>query len=388
MARLPKVLLFTLALGLTGCPSKAGPTPAGSSAAPPVAASESGEFVPQVAEGFSVAKWADVPNARSLTLSPDGKLLFVGTREGAVHKVTIEDGKANKVEVFQDGLNGSNGVAFLGEDLYVAELLRVVRYSKAKGFAPKVAGEVVLENLPPERHHGWRYLKAGPDGRLYISIGAPCNVCERPDDERFASIGSFLPDGTDFRVDAHGVRNSVGWDWQPGSGDLYFTDNGRDMLGDDIPPCELNRLAKGERGLHYGFPYLWGNNQPDPQFGVKAPKREFRPPVVEFEAHVAPLGAYFPRHASWKGRLDNTMLVPQHGSWNRSTPIGYQFVSVDLGDSSRPVKPFLWGFLGEENGNYPVHGRPVDLLELKDGTILVSDDGKGRIWAVTKAGGS
>ncbi len=389
--QLTSVMLLSLTLALTACPDRAGSAPAGSSgsqtAASPASPSSDG-FVPFVAEGFRVSKWADVPNARSLAMSPDGKLLFVGTREGQVHKVTIEGQKASKVEVFQDGLNGSNGVAFLGDDLYVAELLRVVRYSKSKGFAKGIQGEVVLENLPPEKHHGWRYLKAGPDGRLYISIGAPCNVCERTDDERFASVCSFLPDGTDFRVEAHGVRNSVGYDWHPTSGDLYFTDNGRDMMGDDIPPCELNRLAKKETGTHFGFPYFWGDNQPDPEYGSKAPKRDYRLPLVKFQAHVAPLGCHFPRNPLWQGILEGKLLVAQHGSWNRSSPVGYQVVTVDLKDPSYPVKPFLWGFLGEENGNHPVHGRPVDVCELADGTILVSDDGKGRIWAVTKDPGS
>lgn len=385
-------LLLSLTLALTACPDRAGSAPPSPLASP--ASSEAavtpGEFIPEVPEGFKVAKWADVPNARSLAPSPDGKFLFVGTREGSVHKVTIENHKASRVEAFQEGLNGSNGVAFLGDDLYVAELLRVVRYPKSQGFAAGVKGETVLDGLPSERHHGWRYLKAGPDGRLYISIGAPCNVCERPDDERFASVASFLPDGSDFRVDAHGVRNSVGFDWHPASGDLYFTDNGRDMMGDDIPPCELNLLARGETGVHYGFPYFWGANQRDPQFGDNAskPVGEYRLPVVEFQAHVAPLGAHFPRHSSWRGQLNGKMLVAQHGSWNRSSPVGYQVVSVDLDDPNRPVKPFLWGFLGSKSEGEPVHGRPVDVCELSDGTILVSDDGKGRVWAVTKSADS
>ncbi len=391
LGRLPSTLLLSLILTLSACPNKADSAP---SPGPSVAATSSQQpadettFLPQAAKGFQVKKWADVPNARSLALSPDGTTLFVGTREGQVHKVTIENGQATKVEVFQDGLNGSNGVAFLGEDLYVGELLQVVRYSKAKGFAAKVQGEVVLKDLPNEKHHGWRYLKAGPDGRLYIAIGAPCNVCERTDDERFASIASFLPDGSDFRVDAHGVRNSVGFDWHPESGDLYFTDNGRDMLGDDIPPCELNRLAKGETNKHYGFPYFFGDNQPDPQFGEKAPKGDYRPALVEFQAHVAPLGCHFPRHSKWKGSLQGKAVVAFHGSWNRSSPVGYEVVSVDLASPKDSVKPLLNGFLGDDGGRNPVHGRPVDICELPDGTLLVSDDGKGRIWAVTKASDS
>lgn len=346
-------------------------------------ASASDGFTPEVPAGYKVELWADVPNARSLALSPDGRTLFVGTREDEVHKVTVsEDGKASKVELFQEGLKGSNGVCFLGDDLYLAERLRIVRFPAGEGFPLLSQGEVVLEGLPDETHHGWRYLKASPEGRLLVAIGAPCNVCLRDDDERFASICSLEPDGSDFRVEAHGVRNSVGFDWHPTSGDLYFTDNGRDMLGDDIPPCELNLLPKGKTSQHYGFPFFWGDNQRDSQVKEQPPNRQFTAPVVKFGAHTAPLGCYFPRHERWKGLLAGKALIAQHGSWNRSTPVGYQVVSVDPLSSDKKVEPLLWGFLGNDNGSYPVHGRPVDITELRDGTLLVSDDGQGKIWAV------
>lgn len=341
------------------------------------------EFLPSARPEFQVSLWADVPNARSLALSPDGRLLFVGTRKGDVHKVTIsETGECEKVEIFQTDLVGSNGVCFLGDDLYVGELRRIVRFPAKGGFPLLGKGEVVLEGLPNETHHGWRYMKASPEGRLMLAIGAPCNVCLRADDERFASICSLKPDGTDFRVEARGVRNSVGFDWHPGSGDFYFTDNGRDMLGDDIPPCELNVLPKGKTDRHYGFPFFWGDNQRDEQVKEQPPEREFSKPVVKFGAHTAPLGCYFPRHERWKGLLDGKALVAQHGSWNRSTPAGYQVVAVDPLAADPKVEPFLWGFLGSALSNYRVSGRPVDVTELADGTLLISDDNKGKLWAV------
>lgn len=340
-------------------------------------------FLPSVPQGFSVSLWANVPDARSLALSPDGRTLIVGTRVGEVYKVTVsEDGRASKVETFQENLDGSNGVTFLDGDLYLGTLRQVLKFPGASGLPLLAKGEVVLDNLPNEKHHGWRYLKAGPDGRLHIAIGAPCNTCLRPDDERFASLCSFKSDGSDFKVEAHGIRNTVGWDWQPGTGDLYFTDNGRDMLGDDIPPCELNLLPKGQSGWHFGFPYYWGDNQRDDDISDQPPRLDYHKPTVKFQAHTAPLGCYFPRHPRWKGLLDGKLLVAQHGSWNRSTPVGYQVVAVDLTTPGGKVEPFMTGFLRQVGSTYPVMGRPVDITELSDGTLLISDDNKGKIWAV------
>jgi glucose/arabinose dehydrogenase len=338
----------------------------------------SSSFVPDAPARFKVRLWARVPHARSLALSPDGSVLFVGTRQSQVYKVTVKRNEAEKVELFQDGIKGSNGVCFVGDDLFLAERQKVLRFPASEGFPPGAKGKLVLDGFPDKVPHGWRYLKQGPDGRLMLAIGAPCNCCLSPDDERLGSICSFRPDGTDFRVDAHGVRNSVGFDWEPATGDFYFTDNGRDHLGDDIPPCELNLLPKGSSGRHYGFPYFWGANNKDPEFGDKAPPGQYQKPVVDFQAHVAPLGCHFPRHERWKGLLDGKLLVAQHGSWNRSSKVGYQVVAIDLHAATPVVEPFLTGFLSE-----PISGRPVDITELRDGTLLVSDDHGGKIWAVT-----
>lgn len=336
------------------------------------------DFVPKVRPGFKVTRWAEVRRARSLAVSPDGKYVFAGTQGRRVFKITV--GKEPKVEEFQDDLNAANGVTFSGSDLLVAERDKVLKFSSAKGFPLKDKGQVLVSGMPNDGHHGWRYIKAGPDGRVAIGIGAPCNVCVK-EDPRFGSICSFAKDGSDFRVIAHGVRNTVGFDWHPDSGVFYFTDNGRDWLGDDIPPCELNSMTKEEEGSHYGFPYRWGDNQLDPEFGKKAPEGlSFTAPIVEFQAHVAPLGCHFPRHKAARKALPNQLVVAQHGSWNRSSPVGYQVVTVDFGKNKK-VEPWLWGFL-DPVSKRGVHGRPVDVAELADGSLLVSDDLGGVIWRI------
>lgn len=372
------ILLSCLLIAIAGCSPKAPAAPAnGEPVGKRATPSPNSPFLPTVKEGFIVSEWARVPQVRSLAVSPDGKTVFTGSKTGNISKITLENG-VPKVETFLSGLDGSNGVCFLGDDLIVAELIRVRRFAAKDGFAPNASGRVILEGLPNERHHGARYVKAGPDGRIGIGIGAPCNVCLQEDDPRFATLCSFDGEGKDFRIEAKGVRNTVGFDWDPESGDLFFNDNGRDMLGDDIPPCELNRLPRGGEGAHYGFPFRWGDNQPDPEFGDKAPDIKFVEPFVNYDAHVAPLGCYFPKGDSLRKTYPDKLLTAFHGSWNRSVPIGYQVVTVDV--KTKKVEPLLWGFLDEANGD--VHGRPVDIAELPNGTVLVSDDHAGVIWAV------
>ena len=378
---------LSLLLSLAGCQPQ--PPEAPSTATPPVSATPapdeapleapSPNFLPNVREGFVVQKWAEVPSARSLAVSPDGKYVFVGSRAGWVHKVTVGAGPP-RVEMFLKNLEGSNGVCFAGGDLYVGERLKIVRYKASDDFQAE-KGEVILDGLPDETHHGWRYIKEGPDQRIRMGIGAPCNVCLR-DDPRFATIVSFTREGKDFQIEAKGVRNSVGFDWHPETGVFYFTDNGRDHLGDNKPPCELNRMTEEMQGSHFGFPYVWGDNQPDPEFGSKAPEGlDFVKPYTKFQAHVAPLGCYFPKGENLRKLFGDEVIVAQHGSWNRTVPIGYRVVTVDTAKPEADPQPFLWGFQDESNKSR-IYGRPVDIAELPDGTILVSDDHRGVVWSV------
>ncbi|MCE7872351.1 hypothetical protein DYH09_18500 [bacterium CPR1] len=231
---------------------------------------------------------------------------------------------------------------------------------------------LLVRTLPSERHHGYRVLRFGPDGLLYVALGAPTNVGEVQDPH--GTLARLRSDGQGFEILARGIRNSMGFDWHPVSGELYFTDNGRDMLGDDLPPEELNRLSRV--GQHFGFPYRFGNNLKDPEWGDRAPAGlTFTPAVAFMEAHVAPLGMRFYRGSMFPAAYQNQAFIAQHGSWNRSTPLGYRVVTVQ---GSRATV-FAHGWL--QGGS--VSGRPVDVQELSDGSLLVSDDHAGKVYRIT-----
>jgi glucose/arabinose dehydrogenase len=331
--------------------------------------------------GFSISVYADnVPNARSMALGPKGTL-FVGTRTaGTVYAVrdTNGDQKADEVLTLAQGLNMPNGVAVKDGALYVAEVSRIWRYDNIEaslGTSPKAV--LVTGTLPPETHHGWKFIAFGPDGLLYVPVGAPCNACER-DDPRYASIMRMKPDGTGAEVFASGVRNTVGFDWHPASKELWFTDNGRDMLGDDVPPDELNRAAA--KGQHFGFPYCHGGTIADPEFGAKRPCSAFVPPARTLGPHVASLGMRFYTGRMFPARFANQVIIAEHGSWNRTTPIGYRLMLVTLrGNQAIGYEPFAEGWL---QGRTP-WGRPVDVLVMPDGALLVSDDLAGAIYRIS-----
>jgi glucose/arabinose dehydrogenase len=239
---------------------------------------------------------------------------------------------------------------------------------------------VVNDGFPRETHHGWKFIAFGPDGRLYVPVGAPCNVCER-EDPRFASIQRMRPDGTGQETFARGVRNTVGFDWDPSTKELWFTDNGRDWLGDDLPPDELNH-APG-KGLHFGFPYRHGKEIPDPEFGKKKIREEFVPPAWELGPHVAALGMRFYTGTMFPDKYRGHIFIAEHGSWNRSTPIGYRVTLVRV-ESGRATgyEVFAEGWLSEGRA----WGRPVDLLVMPDGALLVSDDKAGAIYRISYEG--
>jgi glucose/arabinose dehydrogenase len=331
--------------------------------------------------GFSISVYADnVPNARSLALGPKGTL-FVSTRAaGNVYAVrdTNNDGRADEVVTLATGLNMPNGVAVRDGALYVAEISRVWRYDNIEASLKNPPKPVLInESLPTERHHGWKFIAFGPDGWLYVPVGAPCNVCER-EDPRFASITRMKPDGSGAEVYASGVRNTVGFDWHPTTKELWFTDNGRDMMGDDLPPDELNHAPS--KGLHFGFPYCHGGTIADPEFGSKMPCSAFVPPARALGPHVAALGMRFYTGSLFPAAYRNQVFIAEHGSWNRSTPIGYRVMQVKLsGNTVTSYEVFAEGWLRGARA----WGRPVDVLVMPDGSLLVSDDLAGVVYRIT-----
>lgn len=331
--------------------------------------------------GFSIAVYAsNVPGARSMALGAKGTL-FVGSRsEGKVYAVIDRNGdqKADEVITIASGLTSPNGVAFRNGALFVAEISRLLRFDNIETRLSDPPEPVTVNaSFPDKSHHGWKFIRFGPDGRLYVPVGAPCNVCEEKD-PRFASIMRMNPDGSNLEIFARGVRNTVGFDWHPRSGELWFTDNGRDLLGDDLPPDELNR-APGS-GLHFGFPYWHGRNIPDPEFGKKRSRNEFVPPEMELGPHVASLGMRFYTGVMFPESYREQIFIAEHGSWNRSERSGYRITLVRLKENRAvSYEPFAEGWL--QNGS--VRGRPVDLQVMPDGSMLVSDDKAGAIYRIS-----
>jgi glucose/arabinose dehydrogenase len=331
--------------------------------------------------GFRIDLYTDkVPGARSMALSPGG-ILIVGTREEGKVYAVLDRGKKNRADevvVIASGMNMPNGVAFRDGALYVAEVSRVLRYDGIEGRLKDPPRPVVVNaTFPREPHHGWKFIRFGPDGRLYVPVGAPCNVCEEKD-PRYAAILRMKPDGTGLEVFAAGVRNTVGFDWHPETKELWFTDNGRDRMGDDRPPDELNRAPR--KGMHFGFPYLHGKNIPDPEYGSRAGGRAITPPERELGPHVASLGMRFYTGTMFPGEYRNQIFIAEHGSWNRSTPIGYRVTLVRLKDGrAAGYEVFAEGWL-QGRGAW---GRPVDVLVMPDGALLVSDDRAGAIYRIS-----
>lgn len=332
--------------------------------------------------GFKIEIFANrVPNARSMALSPNGTL-FVGSRTaGNVYALRDEnhDNRADKGYVLTQGMNMPNGVAFKDGALYVAEVNRVLRFDDIEKDLDHLPQPVVVnDSFSEDTWHGWKFIRFGPDGKLYVPVGAPCNVCERLDDPRYASITRMNTDGSGLEVFAQGIRNTVGFDWDPRTKELWFTDNGRDMLGDDLPPDELNHAP--QPGMHFGFPYCHGKNISDPEFGKKHSCAEFNPAAQELGAHVAALGMRFYTGDMFPPEYRNQIFIAQHGSWNRSKKVGYRIMLVRL-EGGKPVsyEVFAEGWKQGEN----VWGRPVDIQQMPDGSLLVSDDHAGAIYRIS-----
>ncbi len=330
--------------------------------------------------GFGIEVYAEgIFNARSMTLSPNGTL-FVSTRSaGNVYAILDhnKDNKADEIITIARGMWMPNGVAFKDGSLYVAEVNRILRYDNIEANLKNPPTPVVVNNsFPRDEAHGWKFIRFGPDGKLYVPVGAPCNVCER-DDERYSTIMRMNADGSGLEIYARGVRNSVGFDWHPITNELWFTDNGRDWMGDDLPPDELNRAP--QPGLHFGFPYCHGGNISDPEFGHKRKCEEFVAPEMNLGPHVASLGMRFYTGSMFPAEYRNQIFIAEHGSWNRSTPIGYRVTLVRVSNNKAiSYEVFADGWLQGSNA----WGRPVDIQIMFDGSILVSDDHANAIYRI------
>jgi glucose/arabinose dehydrogenase len=339
----------------------------------------------KLAKGFSITLFADnVPNARSLALGRNNTVFVGSMSSGKVYALqdTDNDGKSDQRYIIASGLYSPNGVAYKDGTLYVAEINRIIRFENIDDRLKNPPELVVVnDQFPDKKHHGWKYLRFGPDNRLYTAVGAPCNICE-PEKEMFSSLVRLNPDGSNMEILARGIRNTVGFDWQPDTHFLYFTENGGDNLGDDIPPDELNKWT--QKGQHFGYPYCHGGDIPDLEYGQAKKCSQFSKPEWKFKAHMAPLGLRFYRGQQFPKNYHQQLFVAQHGSWNRSTPHGYRIALLKFKQGKViSEQVFAEGWLGK---NGKAIGRPVDILELPDGSLLVSDDHAGVIYKISYAG--
>ena len=330
--------------------------------------------------GFHIEVLSDaVPSARAMALSPKG-ILYIGSLDGHVYALELQNGRVTARHVIASGLETPAGVAWRDGTLYVSAVSKILRFDAIDAHVndpPKPV--VVTDSLPTEAHHGWKFIAFGPDGKLYVPQGAPCNVCLKGRD-RFGMIGRMDPDGSHYEVVARGIRNTVGFAWHPVTHELWFTDNGRDLMGDDVPDDKLNRAPRA--GMDFGFPYCHGGDTPDPEFGKDHPCSAFTPPVVKLGAHVAAIGMRFYSGSMFPAAYRNNIFIAEHGSWNRSKKVGYRVVRVitNPDGSNTRQEVFAEGWLqpGES-----VWGRPADVQPMPDGSLLISDDYAGAVYRVT-----
>ncbi len=331
--------------------------------------------------GFTISVYAEVPKARSLSLSPSG-IVYVGNRDGdKVYAVADEnkDGKADKVYTIASGLNSPNGVAFKDGSLYIATISSILRLDSIESrLADPPKPVVVYDKYPTEGHHGWKFISFGPDGKLYVPVGAPCNVCEK-ENPVYSSITRMNADGSGMEIFANGIRNTVGFAWHPLTNQLWFTENGRDELGNDVPADELNSAPKA--GMHFGFPYCHQGDIPDPKFGKNKRCNDFTAPIQKLGPHVAALGMRFYTSDKFPAVYKNQIFIAEHGSWNRSEPIGYRvsLVKIDSAGKALSYSNFAEGWLQPDG---KVLGRPVDVQVMPDGSLLVSDDYAGVVYRI------
>jgi glucose/arabinose dehydrogenase len=341
--------------------------------------------------GFTITKLPfSVPKARQLALTENGTLIVGSRKSGNVYAIpnALTAASPKVITLFSD-LNEPSGLALANGDLYIAAVSKVLRVNDIEDhLKANPEFDVVTDTLPKKAHHGWKYIKFGEDGMLYVPVGAPCNIC-LSEDKRFATMLRMDPTTGATEIIAEGLRNVVGFAWHPESKDLWVSNNGRDILGDDIPADELNVIpAANTKALHFGYPFVHSNNASkapgiikDPKFGdhADAAKYDFKPAAVRIQAHSAPIGMTFYTGAQFPAQYKNALFVAERGSWNRSAKVGYQLTVMTMDAAGKPVyKPFIYGWLeGEE-----AWGRPNDVLQTKEGHLLVSDDTAGAVYLV------
>ncbi|HYD58247.1 MAG TPA: PQQ-dependent sugar dehydrogenase [Burkholderiales bacterium] len=334
-------------------------------------------------KGFKVELWASgLPGGRAMAVSEDGKKVWVGTRSiGRVYEVTDEGGKRS-VRTVIDKLNQPAGVAVNGGALYVFAIDKVLKFNDIASNANAQPEDLTAKfDLPKEQHHNWKYVAFGPDKKLYVPFGAPCNICELPSDE-YAQIRRYNADGSGKEVIATGVRNSVGFDWHPKTGELWFTDHGRDWAGDKGFHDELNRLSKA--GLNFGFPYCHNNGTPDPDVKKEKACEGMAKPALLLGPHVAAMGIKFYTGKMFPKEYRNVAFIARKGSWNREKPSGFDVVTVRVGADGKggKITPFLTGF-NESKEAYKFWGRPAYIAQMPDGALLVSDEQVGAIYRIS-----
>jgi glucose/arabinose dehydrogenase len=334
----------------------------------------------EVPPGFSIDIYAEgVENARQMVRGPGGTVFVGSRRAGKLWAVTDADGDQHgeTVRLIDDDLKLPSGLEFLDGSLYVGALDKVLRYDNIEALVDTPPEPVVVTDvLPDKKHHGWKYLRFGPDGKLYIPVGVPCNICDK---EGFGEIRRMNADGSEMETYAKGVRNSVGLAFHPENGQLWFTDNGRDMLGDDIPADELNYAPRA--GMHFGIPYCHQGDLLDDEFGKGKSCEDYTAPAAKLDPHAAALGLAFYTGEMFPAEFKNRLFITQHGSWNRTEKVGYQVIVLDVQPDGKVLnnKVFISGWLQDEKS----WGRPNDVLVMPDGALLISDDQANVIYRVS-----
>lgn len=334
--------------------------------------------------GFSAEVWAhSMPGARTMIQGPKGTY-FIGTRSiGRVYAV-IDKGTTREQKTIIQGLTQPNGLMILNGSLYVFAINKVLRYDNIEDRLDSIPQPVDISDkfiLPPEAQHGWKYVKVGPDGKVYVPVGVPCNICE-VNPAVHGHLRRYDPKDWSYEIVARGIRNSVGFDWHPVTKELWFTDNGRDWAGDAGPEDELNRIPKGKEGAHFGYPYCHAQGIPDPEIKVPNPCGNVITAAALLGPHSAALGMTFYTGNMFPSSYKNAAIIARHGSWNRSKRFGYDVVVArTTADGKAKVEPFLNGWLDEANNKFLA--RPTDVFQLKDGSILVSDEYGGALFRIS-----